>query len=563
MGYYFGQLKGENARLQSRRHAKWHLVFPALQLFISSAAIAQIDTLTVVVNSTNTVGGVSSPDPIAAFGYDPATDSIYVAGFSGPDQELRRIDNVDGTQVVTPLIFATAWNEFTKGGDLDNGGGSPTPSALLLNPDPIPSLGLSADSNIWVMDGDPVVTAGSAAVNEPQLTQRLYRYDLALDTSGNASNEFTSVMTLAQFQTAANTTSVISNSARQYAWSGDGQSLYFTDSSSGFGGLWYIPAVGGTPVRLLSGSTELNVEPAVTTSNGVDTIYLSGAGTNAGGIDTITYNGKIASAREVAVSAAKLDNFFDLPTGSTVTISSMAADANGDIYFNVTSNPRRGIYGLDPEGRLFKVATYAERGDAFEVGTTALNANTLRMQPRTINFTGTNGSFPVTQILYQESSPYNFIAGAYVFKPGDFNRDNAVDQSDIQLFKSALTITGVAAPTANLKFDLNGDGEVDYDDVKILQEFSPFPNGDANMNGVVNIDDLRALAAHWMQSGQTWTDGDFTGDNLVDQADLDIMQDNWSPGPLTFPEALVLVGLPEPSTPVVVALSAFVLLRRR
>jgi Dockerin type I domain len=563
MGYHIGQFLGENARMHGRHYVTWLGVLCALSFLLSPTANAQIDTLQVVVNNANAVGGVSTTVPIGAFGYDPATNSIYVAGFPGPDQELRRIDNVDGSQVVTPLIFSTAWNTFTKGGNLNNSGGSPTPSALLFNPAPISSLGLAADSNIWVMDGSPVVNTGSPAVNLPGLTQRLYRYNLAQDTTGNASNEFTSVLTLAQFQAAAGTTSVLSNSARQYAWSGDGQSLYFTDTAPGFGGLWHISAAGGTPVRLLTGGSELNTEPAVTTANGVDTIYLGGTGANAGGIDKITYDGSTASARQVAVSAATLDSFFDVPAGTSITIGSMASDANGDIYFSDTSNPRKGIYGLDPQGRLFKVASFAERQAAFQVGTTSINSNTLRMQPRTTTFTGANGSFPVTQILYQESSPYNFIAGAYVFKPGDFNRDNLVDQSDIQLFKPALTVKGVTAPTANLKFDLNGDNQVNFDDVKILQQFDPFPNGDANMDDLVNITDLRALAADWQQSGQTWTGGDFTGEGVVNETDLDIMRDNWSPGPLTFDQALLIVGLPEPSVATVGSLAVILVLRRR
>src|SRR4051794_20837267 len=101
--------------------------------FILSAAVGAVlagpvnafaqDQLKTLVNNANAVGGVTTPPALGTFGYDPVNNRIYVAGFSGADQQLRRIDNVDGAQVVTSQVFSTAWNKFTKT-DLNNGGGS-------------------------------------------------------------------------------------------------------------------------------------------------------------------------------------------------------------------------------------------------------------------------------------------------------------------------------------------------------------------------------------------------------------------------------------------------------
>ena len=43
---------------------------------------------------------------------------------------------------------------------------------------------------------------------------------------------------------------------------------------------------------------------------------------------------------------------------------------------------------------------------------------------------------------------------------------------------------------SDLKFDLNGNDAVDWKDVKILQQFYPFPDGDTGIDQVLN--DIRA-----------------------------------------------------------------------
>lgn len=81
-------------------------------------------------------------------------------------------------------------------------------------------------------------------------------------------------------------------------------------------------------------------------------------------------------------------------------------------------------------------------------------------------------------------------------------------------------------------------------------------NGDANLDGKVDLGDLELLAGSWQFEGQ-WDNGDFNYDEFVDRSDLLLLATNWravtdSGGALPLEDALQYVGLdpgvlPEPS----------------
>jgi hypothetical protein len=48
-------------------------------------------------------------------------------------------------------------------------------------------------------------------------------------------------------------------------------------------------------------------------------------------------------------------------------------------------------------------------------------------------------------------------------------------------------------------------------------------DGDANLDGKVDINDLTVVLAHYNQTGMTWTQGEFTGSGTVDINDLTIV----------------------------------------
>ncbi len=524
-------------------------VRPARLALVAVAACSAIaasaqDVVTTIVPNANAVAGSAA---LATFGFDPTGPNggtIYSAGF-GAGAEIRRIANVDGTQVVTQMVAQSAWTTFLKNGDPNNGGGQPLPNGLLLNP---VAIGSAAPYTIAVVsDGASATTVSGTRRND--LTQKIYTYNL-----GTGTGAFASLVTQAEMATAAGLANPLTsatgiNISRQFAYSGDGQAVYIADSTgaAAYGGIYRADLAAGTVSRLLV-DTDCNTEVAVLTSGATDTILLRGGGStgNTGGIDRITFTGTgngTATTRTMHLSGAMLADFLETSTTDIVT-ASMASGSDGSVYFNNTdSTPeRRGIFRLDSAGRLAKVVSHAER--AATLGGSP-NSSTLRMQPRAV--THPNG-FAVTQILYAESSPLNLIAGAYDFTTGDFDRDNDVDTADLALFKAAVGVRGATAVSAgSYKFDLNGNNVVDWKDVKVLQTFVPtLLDGDANMDLTLDMADLDIIRDNYYttasgSAGKSWATGDFASldplattyaanaidANVVNLVDLQVFAGSW------------------------------------
>lgn len=72
--------------------------------------------------------------------------------------------------------------------------------------------------------------------------------------------------------------------------------------------------------------------------------------------------------------------------------------------------------------------------------------------------------------------------------------------------------------------------------------------GDANEDGVVDLQDFGALKEHFGQEDAAWGHGDFTGDGAVDLQDFGLLKDHFgqaapAPAPATAPEPSALVTL--------------------
>jgi hypothetical protein len=52
-------------------------------------------------------------------------------------------------------------------------------------------------------------------------------------------------------------------------------------------------------------------------------------------------------------------------------------------------------------------------------------------------------------------------------------------------------------------------------------------NGDANLDGTVNLQDFNRLAAHFGESGTTWAEGNFNYDNMTGLADFNALAGNF------------------------------------
>jgi len=149
------------------------------------------------------------------------------------------------------------------------------------------------------------------------------------------------------------------------------------------------------------------------------------------------------------------------------------------------------------------------------------------------------GSF----IIYQNTT-VNEVSGINVYKPLDFNRDNAIDVADAEFFKTQLNLTAIplmadAGYLDYLKADLDGSAEVNTGktglvgdcvvakDVQIFYQFV-LP-GDTNFDGKVNLIDFANFANSYDPGAavNTWAQGDFDFDGNTAQDDLLLMASNW------------------------------------
>ena len=498
-------------------------------------AFGQVDQLSVVVDCRPLIGSKR----LASFGYDPSRNAVFLTAlgtdYSVPgNPAFMKVSNVDTSMSAEVLLSTSDLDDYYSDGNWNLVIRPAEQGGLLLNPKPlgaIPAFGMA-----MIADGTRIQTVSGSTL--PFTSKRLYGYNVQ-QTPG-VGGPFTTRLTLGDMQSAAGETATSSFMHRQFAWSGDGQSIYFNDSSAAYGGLWKLGALSGSPQRLMA-EDDTSSEPAVRTTAGVDQIFLSGGGStgNLGGIDFVSHNGTTTSARQVAVSAATLANFFEvsgtMPSQRVQSLTTVGDDLYFVFYTNASSTKPEsrypGVYRYDAEGRLSKVVNKTQRAAA--LGGVSLVVD--RLQSRTIAVTGSSGTFSATQLLYRESG-VNTVAGATAFKPVDFNRDNQVTAADLTLFAPQVTIRGqVKTNVADLTFDMNGNDTVDWKDVQIVEGFLNYVadpalagrivptlpiQADADLNGVVDFTDFQVMQGNYGTTSQGFTQGDYNGDNEVSFPDL-------------------------------------------
>ena len=84
----------------------------------------------------------------------------------------------------------------------------------------------------------------------------------------------------------------------------------------------------------------------------------------------------------------------------------------------------------------------------------------------------------------------------------------------------------------------------------------PLHPGDANGDGVVDINDLTIVLNNYTQTGMAWSQGDFIGDGTVDINDLTIVLGNYNQ---TFGASGGMAAVPEPSALLLAGLAALTL----
>ncbi len=133
-----------------------------------------------------------------------------------------------------------------------------------------------------------------------------------------------------------------------------------------------------------------------------------------------------------------------------------------------------------------------------------------------------------SSITRTSDSPFGDAAGSWfaatpspgqTFMLGDFNRDHAVNATDIDLLHAAI-----GTNSNDLSFDLDGSGSLGSTDVDFLVKDILHTNyGDIDLDGDVDTGDLTQMIIRFSGasgSGRTWANGDTNGDGDVDTADL-------------------------------------------
>lgn len=407
---------------------------------------------------------------------------------------------------------------------------------------------------------------------------------------------FAPVATRADFQAAADTGAEGTGFAYNLAWSSDGQSLYGVYSAAGLGGLYRIDATQSGQVTQvwaepLSGpnGAQINGDPAVihTSQRRLiadgsvtgDQIVVEGssAAGNDGGINVFFDPGGPEPDVTVTplLTRSEFERFSDFGSSQTPTYTSFTFDDAGNLYF--AEGRTDNIYLYDTQGRMAKIASRREHNlYQFASGFTGNNPNDsindLQTRPGT-----TPEGFAATEVIFSDYE-LEVPVGIYAYQIGDFDRDDDLDADDLTAFAAALGTRNSAASHDDLVFDLNGDSVltrndeneirtvpdsdggqnfgafasvVDWKDVKILQQFAEFPNGDTNFDMTLDLVDLTTMSQNYYTEGQTaatWVLGDFASAdpdylfdasdaNLVDSTDLQVLADAW----------LNDLGLPAPS----------------
>ena len=111
---------------------------------------------------------------------------------------------------------------------------------------------------------------------------------------------------------------------------------------------------------------------------------------------------------------------------------------------------------------------------------------------------------------------------SFDFAIGDFNEDQSVDATDIDLLFAALSDN-----SSDVQFDVNDDGVVNNSDKDhlLLNVIGTLP-GDTDLDGKVEFDDFLKLARRFATEGG-WADGNFSPDPLVDFQDFLALAQNF------------------------------------
>ena len=180
-----------------------------------------------------------------------------------------------------------------------------------------------------------------------------------------------------------------------------------------------------------------------------------------------------------------------------------ATDGSSDV-FSLT-NPDSNIFttSIDVDGAEFIIKVVGgevSSGDSFQI----ISAD---------NITGSPSVFPADWTFNPDTGFITFGAGV----AGDFNGNGMRDVADLDLLASAMG-------GDDATFDLNGDGNVNFEDRRMwVEELSNTFVGDANFDGQFNSSDFVTVfgaAKYEKNEPATWAEGDWNGDGVFSSSDF-------------------------------------------
>lgn len=255
-------------------------------------------------------------------------------------------------------------------------------------------------------------------------------------------------------------------------------------------------------------------------------------------------------------------------------------DANNGDDIEIFTEPQNffGLIGEFAEGANLIATGTEDEGLEERIMIIELPAGAEVLRPETSSFLGglspglrvhiplSDTSFPFLNDtgLQIFTNAVNYALGELVpISIGDFNEDGLLTIPDIDLLMDEIGRGGEGAT-----FDLNGDGRVndaDRDEWLSIAGTAnglsgPYLVGDSNLDTMVNVNDLNALAVNWLSPQNAWSDGNFTGDE-VNSTDLNELALNWQ---RSVPMASATNStVPEPSTCVLMIIGLVYYLRER
>ncbi len=143
---------------------------------------------------------------------------------------------------------------------------------------------------------------------------------------------------------------------------------------------------------------------------------------------------------------------------------------------------------------------------------------------------------------------------------GDFDGNGLYECSDIDALVAAI-----ASGSGDAQFDVTGDGTVDSADLEewrsvagtvLTASGNPIQEGDADLNGVVDVSDFNLWNGAKFTSTPEWCSGDFNADGVVDVGDFNL----WNGSKFTAADSGA-ASVPEPASGVMLLIATLFAVR--